>query len=65
MKTREVKMFEELADLCKLCDCNGTDCDDNWHSLKCQDCFFCKSSEVSRNDEFELPKNIEILLNMK
>ena len=57
-------MFEELADLCKSCDCNETDYDDNGHSLKCQDCFFCESSEVSHKNEFELPKNIEILLNM-
>jgi hypothetical protein len=58
-------MFETLAVLCKSCNCSEYDYDDSGHNLKCYDCFFSNHSEVINKNEFELPKDIEILLNMK
>jgi hypothetical protein len=58
-------MFVDIAKLCILCDCNWLGYDDNGHSLKCYDCFFFNHTEVINKNEFELPKDIEILLNMK
>jgi len=59
------KIFENLADLCNSCNCDETEYDDSGHSLKCYDCFFFNHTEVINKNEFELPKDIEILLNMK
>lgn len=58
-------MFVDIAKLCVLCDCSELGYDDNGHSLKCYDCFFFNKAEVISKNEFELPKDIEILLNMK
>ena len=58
-------VFESLAALCKACDCNEAEYDDSGHSLKCYDCFFFNNAGIINRDEFELPKDIEILLNMK
>lgn len=58
-------MFETLAFLCKTCGCSEHDYDDSGHSLKCYDCFLFNHSKVIHRNEFELPKDIEILLDMK
>ena len=58
-------VFESLAVLCNSCNCNESEYDDSGRSLKCYDCFFFNQAEIIKRNEFELPKDIEILLNMK
>ena len=65
MQTVKNNVFECLAVLCNSCDCNESEYDDSGHSLKCHDCFFFNNAEAMNRKEYELPKNIEILLNMK